>query len=271
MTLLRPAFGGEHHDSADLQLPWFVAESTWLGHLAFADWLVRALRPACVVELGIFSGASFLTFCRSARELGIGTQCYGIDTWRGDEHAGIYPESVFRRLSRHVQRHYPSNVALVRKTFDEAVGQFADGSIDILHIDGLHTYEAVKNDYRTWLAKLSPRGVILFHDIAVKDRDFGVYRLWQELSARHPHFAFDHCFGLGVLGVGDNFPEPLQRLFDTSKDETSSAEIRCYFEANARPENLNVKSPPYWLRIRKKSGRVEPAVRIWRQGRIGRY
>lgn len=271
MALLRPVFGGEHKDSADLQFPWFAAESAWLGHLAFADWLVRAMRPACIVELGVFTGASFLTFCRSARELGIGTQCYGVDTWQGDKHAGAYSESVFRRLSRHIRRHYPSDVELIRNTFDDAVGHFADGSIDILHIDGLHTYEAVKNDYGTWLAKLSPRGVILFHDIAVKDRGFGVYRLWDELSARRPHFAFNHSFGLGILGVGNSFLEPLQRLFDTSEDKTMSAEIRRYFETYARPENLNVESPPYWLRLMEKFGRSEMAISIWRRGRIGRY
>ncbi len=271
MRILRPAFGGEHHDSQDFQLPWFTADSAWLGYLTFADWLVRALRPACVVELGVFSGASFLTFCRSAQELGIGTQCHGIDTWQGDAHTGAYSEAVFRRLSEHVRRHHRSDAELIRKSFDEAASQFANGSIDILHIDGLHTYEMVKNDHQTWLPKVSQRGVILFHDIAVKRGDFGVYRLWAELSAAHPHFAFDHCFGLGVLGVGTIFPEPVQDLFDVSEDASRSAQIRQYFERCASPDRINVKNPPYWLRPMHIFGRVEPSVSIWREGRIGRY
>jgi len=231
MRLFQPLFGGEHHDIQDFQLPWFTADSAWLGHLTFADWLVRAVRPVCVVELGVFTGASFLTFCRSAQELDIGTRCYGIDTWQGDAHAGAYPASVFQRLSKHVQSRHRNNVELIRKTFDEAVNQFADGSIDILHIDGLHYYEAVKHDYQTWLPKLSPRGVILFHDIAVIERDFGVYRLWSELSLAYPHFAFDHCFGLGILGVGSIFPETVRSLFEASEDVGRSAQIRRYFEA----------------------------------------
>ncbi|MNC62469.1 hypothetical protein D3C75_1124950 [compost metagenome] len=84
-------------------------------------------------------------------------------------------------------------------TFDEALNDFADESIDLLHIDGFHTYEAVRHDYETWLPKLAPNGVILFHDIEARYVGFGVYRFWDELILQHPAVKFEHYHGLGVL------------------------------------------------------------------------
>ena len=71
---------------------------------------------------------------------------------------------------------------LLPMTFDQAVDRFSDGEIDLLHIDGYHTYEAVRHDFETWQSKVSGRGVILFHDVMERIYDFGVWRLWKELT-----------------------------------------------------------------------------------------
>jgi hypothetical protein len=141
-----------------------------------------------------------------------------VDTWAGDEHAGFYGEEIFRELRTYHEDRYSHFSRLVRSTFDEAVDHFDDGSIDLLHIDGLHTYEAVKHDFETWLPKLSDRAIVLFRDTNVHERNFGLSKLFKEISKDRPSFEFLHGHGLGVLSVGKDVPRALDVLFDNNEE-----------------------------------------------------
>ena len=178
--------------------------SAWVGHLPFAAWLIQTLSPGIFVELGTHSGNSFFSFCQAAAQSGISTRCYAVDTWQGDEHAGHYDESVFARVSAYQQQHYSKFSRLLRMTFDDALQYFSDASVSLLHIDGLHTYDAVRRDFESWLPKLAPGAVVLFHDTNVRERNFGVWKLWEELQAAYPlNLQFAHSHGLGVMQLND--------------------------------------------------------------------
>jgi glycosyltransferase involved in cell wall biosynthesis len=186
--------------------------SAWWGHVPFAHWLVATTQPKLIVELGTHNGVSYSAFCEAAQRTGAASRAYAVDTWQGDEHAGLYEDHVFQNFSAFNKTHYASFSELMRMTFDEAALYFADGSIDLLHIDGLHTYEAVRHDFETWLPKMSTRGVVLFHDVGVRERDFGVWKFWNELQETYPAFEFTHSFGLGVLAVGAEAPQAVLDL-----------------------------------------------------------
>lgn len=211
--------------------PEHLALSAWLEHVPFAFWLMKVLRPACFVELGTERGVSYAAFCQAVDRLGLGSRCYAVDTWRGDAHAGHYDESVFHTVSAMNDRRYRRFSSLLRMTFAEALAYFADGEVDLLHIDGLHTYEAAAEDFRTWRPKLSDQAVVLFHDTNVRRDDFGVWRLWRELTMEYPHFEFVHGHGLGVVGVGTNLPAPAQALFDCNLHVDRRLAVRGFFAA----------------------------------------
>jgi hypothetical protein len=201
-------------------------EPPWLEHAPFAFWLIEALRPRVLVELGTHGGYSYFSFCQAVRQLGLETRCYAVDTWKGDEHAGFYGEEVYAQVRARNDRLYAAFSTLIRSTFDEALPRFDDSTVDLLHIDGRHRYADVKRDFESWKAKLSERSVVLFHDTNVSDRDFGVFRFWQELSAQYPNLEFVHGHGLGVLGFGSELPHAVRNLFAAQGDREALTQIR---------------------------------------------
>ena len=184
---------------------WIQEPYPWVGHMPFAYWLMGEVQPRIFVELGTHTGNSYFSFCQAVRDEGLTTRCYAVDTWKGDEHAGFYGDKVYEMVSRHNESQYKSFSTLCRMTFDEALGRFQERSIDLLHIDGCHTYEVVRHDFESWMPKLAPGAFVLFHDIAVYQKDFGVWKFWGELKEKYPRWLeFFHSAGLGVLQITDS-------------------------------------------------------------------
>ena len=205
--------------------------STWVDHLPFAYDLVEAIRPKLIVELGVHNGLSFFTFCQSLQENDIDGVAYAIDCWEGDEHTDAYDESVYEEVSAHAREYYRGISYLLRMYFSEALQHFEDESIDLLHIDGLHTYEAVQEDFNSWYPKVKPGGVVLFHDVMARIKDFGAWKFFQELeSSQEDIFKFDHGFGLGVLRKPGG-PEPESQLLRLlfSRDEEETRKLRQFY------------------------------------------
>ena len=222
---------------------WLDHRSAWTMHLPFAGWLVATARPRRIVELGVHVGVSYCAFAEAVRREALVCTCLGVDTFAGDDHAGQYDGGVLAGLQAHHDPRYGDFSRLFVGTFDAAVANEPEGGVDLLHIDGLHTYEAVRADYESWLSRMSARGVVLFHDTAVRDRGFGVWQLWAELSAARPHFHFEHGSGLGVLAVGEAVPEGLRPLFDATPEE--AIRLREMFHAlGARLQDLTPRPPP---------------------------
>jgi predicted O-methyltransferase YrrM len=174
--------------------------SPWSGHRRFAYDLVAFVQPRTIVELGTHYGCSMFSFLQSIKDLRLESDCYAIDSWTGDEHAGHYGNEVFDLVRKTIGKYFSDQrIHLLRKLFDQALTDIPDGSVDLMHIDGFHAYEAVKHDFDTWEPKVAQDGLVLFHDIA-GSTGYGSAKYWSELKRRYPHYEFaHHSWGLGIL------------------------------------------------------------------------
>lgn len=197
--------------------------SAWWGHVPFAHWMVATAAPRAVVELGTTDGVSYSAFCRAADRAGAGAgaRCFAVGAWRG--------EGEFEEFRAFHDARFAAFSTLLRCAPDEALGRFADGSIDLLHIvDGPRAYEAVRRGFEDWRPKLSDRGVVLLHGTGARDGEPGVRRLWGELRRERPGFEFPHGRGLGVLAAGGRAHPSVAGLCALEDPAGVAAARRCF-------------------------------------------
>lgn len=83
------------------------------------------------------------------------------------------------------------------------------GAVDILFIDGDHSYDGVRQDYFGYRDLVRPGGLVIFHDILHHPGlpDVAVDRLWQELKSDDENVTQEFVCGpltwggIGVLDV----------------------------------------------------------------------
>ena len=184
---------------------------TWTGHRKFAEWLVSYKKPEVIVDLGVDHG--FSTFCFAMPRIG---KVYGIDSFEGDVHSGQRNDYTYEYVLQKREKLFMNeNVTFIKGYFDE-VAKTWSLPIDILHIDGLHTYKAVKNDYETWSKFVKDDGVILFHDTCVEERNFGVKQFFKELDL--PKVNFTQSYGLGVVSKNEDLISSIIKVFNLNNN-----------------------------------------------------
>lgn len=161
--------------------------TAWRGLEPFAHWLVQTMDPKLVIELGVDYGFSLIELARYNRGKTI-----GVDHFVGDEHAGF--RSIEDQARENIRKS-ELNISLMNTDFDTALKSFEDEEIDILHLDGVHTFEHVHHDFHMWFPKVRRGGVILLHDTQSFPQDVG--RFFRSLDL--PKFEILYSHGLGVV------------------------------------------------------------------------
>lgn len=180
-------------------------ESSWKGHELFIFWLVRHLKPKTVVDLGFDKALSTITFAYRNRG-----HVFGIDWFdQGNYLAKSFAlDAAFRNVSNAIRLNYVKNINLIIGPFAE-ISKTWVRTIDILHIDWAHTYQAAKQHYDNWSRYLEPNGVILVHDVETYAQETG--RFFHELP--FPKLIFPHSHGLGIATRNEELLAEIAKRF----------------------------------------------------------
>ncbi len=202
---------------ACLRIPRLPAKEHVLGSFDFssglgdAAWLLyglaRLMKPEVCVEIGSARGKSACYIGLALKRNGRG-KLYAIDPHTQTNWNDLGPVDTLAIIRKHLRKAQVADyVEIVRKTSGEAVVGW-HARIDLLFIDGDHTYDGVKADWERFSPFMNPFDIVVFHytlweirpDPNWQRKDMGVPRFVDELRlAGYPVVTIDEDFGLTLV------------------------------------------------------------------------
>lgn len=157
--------------------------------------LIVALRPALVVEIGVWGGKSLIPMAMACGEMDKG-RIVAIDPWNAAESQRGYVganadwwgkvdhEQVYQGFIGHIERLGLRGVTVLRSPSD-AVSP--PPHIDLLHIDGQHSEQAIR-DVERFASQVRIGGVVVADDLS-----------WHNEGVQHVALAVEKLKELGFI------------------------------------------------------------------------
>jgi predicted O-methyltransferase YrrM len=165
--------------------------------------MIRENPPSCVLEIGTCRGGTLFLLSRFAAP---DAHVISVDVPAGRFGGGYSPTHtrLYRAFAGRRQRlqlvlgdsHEPSTLETVET-------KLGGRQLDLLFIDGDHTYEGARRDFEMYAPLVRDGGLIAFHDIVPGPPHLvgGVPRLWQELRTPEAR-EFVESWSQGGFGIG---------------------------------------------------------------------
>jgi hypothetical protein len=175
----------------------------WASSHHYLTDAIEALRPAVVVEVGVWKGASVLSLASRMKAMDLDGVVIAVDTWLGawdhwtnDEwfaHLNFshgYPALYHTFAANIVGEGLQDYVLPLPLDSVNAANVLRHHRVeaDVVHIDGGHDYHAVTADLREWWPMIRPQGVLIGDDYPHWP---GVKRAFDDFFIGQSKFPFD--------------------------------------------------------------------------------
>lgn len=145
--------------------------------------LLRASPPRLALEIGTAQGGVFWLLCRVATA---DATLISLDLPPVERHSGGERTAIDLPAMKEPDQtiHVVQGSSHAASTLDRVAEILAGRKLDLLFIDGDHTYDGVKSDYEMYAPLVRTGGIIAFHDIVPAPwPECQVDRFWAELSS----------------------------------------------------------------------------------------
>jgi len=157
-----------------------------------------------ILEIGTWGGGTLFVLTKIASPNAL---IISLDLPEGRFGGGYYPYKIpyYKSFAKFKQK-----IKLLRadshskSTFDKVKTILSERQLDLLFIDGDHTYEGVKKDFEMYSGLVKKGGLIAFHDICYHAPETGseVHKFWHEIKQCYQHEEIIKNEKQGWAGIG---------------------------------------------------------------------
>lgn len=194
-------------------------------HTPLYLWLVDALQPKSIVDIGLVDGSSYFAFCQAVRQLKLSCQCLGVFACPSREPVGIGNRD---EITTYSFTHY-SDFSRISDISDLPQTETEVAEIDLLHISNCLDDVTLETKVAPLISRLSSTCVLAI----VGTNDTKLTARWKrfldQLRDQFSIFEFSHGAGLLVSGKAQSLTEPLSALLAGKVDDKTVRLIRSLY------------------------------------------
>jgi predicted O-methyltransferase YrrM len=164
--------------------------------------LIATRKPKTVLEIGTALGGTLLLMCRLSDP---NATIISLDLADRDLRYRGYREPIFRSFPRKRQKlHLVLADSHREETKHRIANLLEDKGLDILFIDGDHSYGGVRSDFEMYSPFVRQGGIVIFHDIVEHspEKCCEVNRFWMELRQQYRYHEIIENPNQGWAGIG---------------------------------------------------------------------